>query len=198
MNFSDAVSTEDVAPTVCETFEKHYDLILVVGTSPKGEFKVCSRTLARSNKVFDKMLYGPFLERKPTTGDWVVNLPEDNPSAFQIFLDLVHRFSPAIPQRPAEDTLYHLVSTIHYYNMYDIFQKWGLKSRRKYTTSSSTNSPEALWIAWVFGLENQIENILGNVTNQSKIDSGGRLCFGEKGQPYHLDSHLGEFDLESK
>ncbi|KAL7622676.1 hypothetical protein AAE478_008190 [Parahypoxylon ruwenzoriense] len=100
-------------------YDQHYDLILVVGTAPQVKFGVCSRSLARFNRVFDKMLYGLFLERKPATGEWVVNLPEDNPSAFMIILKLVHGDHLNVPDQPNADTLYHLVATIHYYNIVD-------------------------------------------------------------------------------
>ena len=76
-------------PTVFETYDKHYDLTFLVGMSPTAELKVCSRTMARKLEFFDKMLYGPFSERNPDTGDWVVKLPETNQVCFKTIVNVI-------------------------------------------------------------------------------------------------------------
>lgn len=66
------------------------DLTLVVG-STKTRFLVCYRTLSRSANFWNRCLYGPFKEAKPTSGqDWVVELPDDNPAGMECLLLLVH------------------------------------------------------------------------------------------------------------
>lgn len=68
----------------------HGDLKLIVGDD-KVCFVVCSRALSRSAPVWKTMLYGPFMEGKPTDGrDWKVTLPEDCPDAIEIILNIVH------------------------------------------------------------------------------------------------------------
>ena len=68
------------------------DLILVVGSWPESviEFQVCSRLLARTSGVFESMLYGGFVESKPASGDWRVQLPEDDALGFRLVLDCLH------------------------------------------------------------------------------------------------------------
>lgn len=62
-------------------------------TSPTSttRFRVCWRTLARSSRVFDKMLFGLFVESQPGLGvEWEVKLAGDATSAMNPFLELLH------------------------------------------------------------------------------------------------------------
>jgi len=78
------------------------DLLLHVGTklasvvNPRV-FKVCSAALRRASPVWKFMLFGPFTEAKPAVGDWVVELPEDDPETLKILLGLLHGVFAAIP-----------------------------------------------------------------------------------------------------
>jgi hypothetical protein len=77
------------------------DLLLHVGTKlafvKPCVFKVCSAALRRASPVWKVMLFGPFAEAKPAEGDWVVELPEDNPETLKILLGLLHGVFAAIP-----------------------------------------------------------------------------------------------------
>lgn len=76
------------------------DLTLNVGNpsddpSSSRCFLVCSRTLARISPVFDRMLYGAFAESRgkhTAEAAWTVDLPEDPPFAFTIFVTISHGF----------------------------------------------------------------------------------------------------------
>lgn len=69
------------------------DLTFVVseGKNKKG-FVVCSRTVARASKPLEAMLFGPFLEARPSdpSTPWIVRLPDDDPAAFKIMLNAIH------------------------------------------------------------------------------------------------------------
>lgn len=78
------------------------DLLLHVGTKLASVvnhrvFKVCSAALRRASPVWKVMLFGPFTEAKPAEGDWVVELPEDDPETLKILLGLLHGVFAAIP-----------------------------------------------------------------------------------------------------
>lgn len=76
------------------------DLRLLVGED-KVPFVVCAKTLARSARVWRTMLFGPFKESKrPEEGQglWTVELPEDDPAAFEVVLHLVHAQPHKIPK----------------------------------------------------------------------------------------------------
>lgn len=74
--------------------DKEGDLFLIVGKEldqPKV-FRVHSHSMSRASCVFKAMLYGPFVESKGRQGteDWKVELPEDDPVAFEILLRIIH------------------------------------------------------------------------------------------------------------
>lgn len=74
------------------------DLTLVVGRT-KTRFLVCSKALSRSAPFWKRCLYGPFKEAKPAAGQkWVVEFPEDNPSALKCLLLLVHGLGHEMPE----------------------------------------------------------------------------------------------------
>lgn len=74
------------------------DLTLVVGKT-ETRFLVCSKALSRSAPFWKRCLYGPFKEAKPADGqEWVVEFPEDNPSALKCLLLLVHGLGHMMPK----------------------------------------------------------------------------------------------------
>ncbi|KAI8267569.1 hypothetical protein K4K56_004477 [Colletotrichum sp. SAR 10_98] len=83
-------------PTPSKTFDSKGDLYLVVGirAGDPSTFLVCSKVLARASPVFDKMLFGPFAESRPSTESskqdsaWIVHLPETNRPILRWYLEL--------------------------------------------------------------------------------------------------------------
>ncbi|KAK3987176.1 hypothetical protein QBC44DRAFT_246470, partial [Cladorrhinum sp. PSN332] len=87
------------------------DLILRIGDGLGAEgqaqtFQVCSAALRRSSQVFKSMLnaFGPRKGPKPTNQqeegsdvEWTVNLPEDDPHAFSILLNILHGHVDQVP-----------------------------------------------------------------------------------------------------
>lgn len=86
--------------------DKDGDLTLVVGQTKceRGAsgshihletvaYLICSRTLARSSPVMNAMLLGGFHESRQST----ISLPEDNPKAMKIILDMVHGNFDCVP-----------------------------------------------------------------------------------------------------
>lgn len=59
--------------------------------------KVSSVALAKASRVFKAMLHGGFAESKPSVGEWVVTLPEDNPSSFVLILYTLHGTAGSTP-----------------------------------------------------------------------------------------------------
>ncbi|KAL2266235.1 hypothetical protein VTJ83DRAFT_5587 [Remersonia thermophila] len=75
------------------------DLILRVGKgSAKQQFRVCSSTLRRAAPVWKAMLFGPWRESKPAAGPWIVDLPEDDPKALRVLLDILHSNFATVPE----------------------------------------------------------------------------------------------------
>ncbi|KAI0008354.1 hypothetical protein F4779DRAFT_618677 [Xylariaceae sp. FL0662B] len=178
------------------TFDNHYDMTLTVGSSPKIGFNVCSRALARASKVFERMLYGTFMEQKPTTGDWVVDLPEDKAAVFEIMLGPIHGDFSKVPDDLEFGTIYDLFSAIHYYDMYATFQPWGSTWFRAASRSSVDIIP-MLWVAWVYGSVQGIEKALLDLSKRIKSsEEHGDDCLLD-GSLFELDHHLKEFDIKT-
>lgn len=76
-------------------FGRHSNLQLMVGPS-SVKMQVDANVLRHASKVFDRMLFGPFIESNQTT-DWTVELPEDNPEALAVILHAAHCNFECIP-----------------------------------------------------------------------------------------------------
>ncbi|KAG7114510.1 hypothetical protein HYQ46_011314 [Verticillium longisporum] len=120
-------------------------------------FLVCSRTLARISPVFDRMLYGAFAEsRGKHTADaaWTVDLPEDPPFAFNIFVTISHGFVHKVPRSLSIDELYDLTVLTHYYDVTHILAPWAsrwIASLHEPNPGSPILLAKLLWISWELG-----------------------------------------------
>jgi hypothetical protein len=92
------------------------------------EFTVCSRTLARTSPVFERMLYGRFSEGKHSAGScaegWIVRLPEDKPAPMHVFLSILHGQLDRMPTDLSVDELYDLTMLLHYYDATSVLRPW--------------------------------------------------------------------------
>ncbi|KAK3902861.1 hypothetical protein C8A05DRAFT_15134 [Staphylotrichum tortipilum] len=97
------------------------DLLLRVGTKllyPKPRvFKVCSAALRRASPVWKAMLFGPFTEAKPAHGDWIVELPEDDPDTLMVLLGLLHGVFEVVPPTVSLTVLYGVLIVADKYAM---------------------------------------------------------------------------------
>ncbi|KAK0643934.1 hypothetical protein B0T16DRAFT_460026 [Cercophora newfieldiana] len=77
--------------------------------TPEKDFLVCSNTLRRSSKAWNAMLFGKFAEARPVQGEWTVSLPEDNPAALLVVLDMIHGNHEQVSPRPSLDEMYEIL-----------------------------------------------------------------------------------------
>ncbi|KAK4239774.1 hypothetical protein C8A03DRAFT_13842 [Achaetomium macrosporum] len=109
------------------------DLILRVGsdgTAEMTDFKVCSATLRRVSPVFKAMLFGTWIESKPprhSGRQWMVSLPEDDPSAMRVILHIVHGHFDKVPASSTSYALSDLVVTADKYDMLRCLRPWAAK-----------------------------------------------------------------------
>ncbi|KAF4436195.1 nuclear pore [Fusarium acutatum] len=93
-------------------FDDNGDLWLTVGSVSSSKIlHVDSNALCRASKVFRAMLRGRFSDSKPANSlhRWEVKLPEDNPEAFVVLMDIVHANFDHAPFGPkASRALQHL------------------------------------------------------------------------------------------
>jgi hypothetical protein len=111
-----------------EAIDPDGDLLLVIGAEiyagPADRFRVCSAAMRRACQPWKSMLFGPWHEAKPAHGDWVVQLPEDDPGAMSILLLIVHGRVAEVPERPSLDELQELVQVADKYDLLHILQPW--------------------------------------------------------------------------
>lgn len=136
-------------------FDPRGDVKLCVGETDPATFTACSGALARASPVFERMLFGQFMESKPTTsGDWLVELPEDEPEALSIFLQISHGQFDQVPRAPLIDDLYDLTALSSYYDGTHMLEPWvgrWMSLVEDDTKASKESMSKSLWLAWEFG-----------------------------------------------
>lgn len=122
-----------------------------------AEFLVCSRTLARASPVFDRMLYGPYIEamgNKTDATGWTVALPEDKPAPMQVFLNIAHANFVLVPLILSVDSLYDLAVLTNYYDATPLLLPWigaWMASLAEISQDANEIQYKMLWITWEFG-----------------------------------------------
>ena len=144
-------------------FDRRGDLTLRVGPPDaitSNSFLVCSRTLARTSPVFDRMLYGTFAEAKPTDDadvnpkHWVVDLPADDPAALAILVRIAHGHFNEVPKALPIDVLYSLTTLTHYYDATSALIPWvdtWLAAVDDIWRDADLLMPQFLWVTWELG-----------------------------------------------
>lgn len=133
------------------------DIKLCVGETDPITFTVCSRALARTSPVFERMLYGNFIEaNKPDDGEWIVSLPEDKATAMSLFLRISHGQFDHIPKTISIDDLYDLTVLSNYYDATRILEPWmgrWMSSMEDSEKRTKESMAKCLGIAWEFGFQ---------------------------------------------
>lgn len=171
-------------------FDPDGDLILLVGTALKRH-RVCSKTLSRSSPVFKKMLYGSFVESKPTDeAEWIVKLPEDNTAAMAVFLSIIHGTFYATPKTLPLAKLYTLLTLTEKYDATAFLRPWapGWIDAVK----AQTGDPWLLGIAWELGHINLFHNMMATMAENSTISTkdGTTLLYGSEMPFWKADGTL--------
>lgn len=136
-------------------FDPRGDIKLCVGETDPVTFTACSRALARTSPVFERMLFGSFREsRKSDDKDWVIKLPEDNATALSLFLRISHGQFDLVPRTLSIDDLYDLTVLSNYYDGTHMLEPWIVRwmpSVEDNAKASRTSMAKGIWIAWEFG-----------------------------------------------
>ncbi|KAM0226668.1 hypothetical protein ACHAPO_012167, partial [Fusarium lateritium] len=152
-------------------FDKHGDIKLCVGKTNPATFKACSRALARTSPVFDRMLYGGFIEsKKPDNGEWVVSLPEDKATAMALFLHISHGQFDRIPRTLSIDDLYDLTVLSNYYDGTRMLEPWmgrWMHSIEDNAKQSNETMTKYLWITFEFGFKDSFARMARHMIMES-------------------------------
>ncbi|KXJ85603.1 hypothetical protein Micbo1qcDRAFT_169280 [Microdochium bolleyi] len=121
------------------------------------KFRVCSRTMARSSRVFEKMLFGGFAESKTENGaEWVVQLPDDATITMQPLFELMHSKFDSL-ERPAGersqsdllDKLHSLIVAADKYDCISLLKPFAAQWVKVLTVEHS-NEWRLYRLAWIF------------------------------------------------
>ncbi|GKT40278.1 uncharacterized protein ColSpa_00459 [Colletotrichum spaethianum] len=162
------------------------DLVLRAGQQteePEKSFRVCTSALRRSSQVWKKMLFGPFKESKPAFGTWLVNLPDDDPDALGILLNIIHANFPLVPTAPSLAELYEVFRMANKYDMIPALKPWAnawLEVAESYATTADGRSMAALtYVAWELGQVELHRKMMKELLLYSSIDKDGQMVTGD-------------------
>lgn len=208
------------APTQPMQLDNHGDLLLHVG-APKNDcvksqgFKVCSATMRRTSLVWEKMLFGPWKESKPSNGDWIVNLPGDKPWPTGLLLRIAHGRFAAIPNTLSLSQLCDILIVADKYDVVHLIQPWAnswswvvRNTPKSLTAMDGAQSERVLRLhaAWELGFEDIVAEEMTNFVFNLSLEGlpGGptnRLGAGfysYNDRLFVLDSTLGPHDFMGK
>lgn len=144
-------------------------------------FVVCPRTLSRTSKVFKAMLYGNFVESKPSNKEqeWVVALPEDDPTSLATVLYIIHNKFSLVPDKMTREELYHITILTDKYDMTEVLRPWARAWIEPFDPVSRAvgqkGDEQLLWIAWELGHINLFKKTLGNIQETCTLDEDGKV-----------------------
>ncbi|KAK3400228.1 hypothetical protein B0T20DRAFT_350048 [Sordaria brevicollis] len=178
------------------------DLLIDATANPicSTRFRVCSNALRRQSPVWEKMLFGPWKEAKPTDGSpWIVELPDDPDHSLHIIFDIIHANYEGIPPFPSVIIIYDLMTVAHKYDVVHLTRPW---SSQWSSIASNSILPAAdvvrsLFIAWELGDEHLFALRLEEIALQVEVDLDGRLVYGKDIFLEEVE-HLGPLDVLGK
>lgn len=164
--------------------DRNGNLKLLVG-SGVVPMQVDANALRRASKVFDSMLFGPFIESNQTE-DWTVKLPEDDPEALRIIFHAVHGNFRNMPKDLTTSKLYDITVMADKYAMIDSLEPW-----KKSWTSEMDIDPwqledkketsyydlKELLVLYHLGTSRQFSEALSVLVLKSKTNKNGQLLF---------------------
>lgn len=192
-------------PVELTILDEDGDLTLYVGADtaePERAFRVCSSTLRRASPVWKKMLFGPWVEAKPSTGEWTVSFPEDKPSPLSVLLGIIHgKFDFLIPTWRIASRDFATISDVlvvaDKYDLFDCLRPWAADWLGPVDSDAELTDHEVLQrmhVAWEFGAEQKLTSIITTLifaTSDANIQ--GLLEFSEQYHLHSLPSVLGDF-----
>lgn len=163
--------------TIC--IDPHGDLTLVVGLD-EVRMRVDANVLRRPSKIFNRMLFGPFLESE-RTADWTVKLPEDDPEALKVILNADMGRVPLILELCH---FYRITVMAHKYRMVGLLLPWAptwtstpTDLRNFEMDETSYEDIQRLCVMSYFGTIQQFKPVIINLILKSRTDPGGKLLF---------------------
>lgn len=170
------------------------DLTLVVGArierTEATKFVVESRILARSSPVLKRMVDGKFQESRSSQSvsePWVIELPDDKPSALAVLLQIMHLQFHAIPTALTISRMYDLMVLAEKYDMTRLLKPWSEDWWTSLLDSdeSTKGKLQLMYIAWQLGEEETVQELSLEFTRSGTLGPEGELFI----DGIHIRSH---------
>lgn len=173
-------------PTKTLSFDDDGDLLLRLHLAKRKGFvdmTVSSKHLMLASPVFKAMFRpngfqeGESLRSRDLT---VVDLPDDDPEAFEILMNILHGQSRKVPDQVTLTRLREVTVLADKYQILDplhIYVKQWLPELREQLPTTYTNDTDIfawLTISWVFKLEDEFKSItrIAQLGSVSRLDTG--------------------------
>ncbi|KAI8228112.1 hypothetical protein K4K54_002429 [Colletotrichum sp. SAR 10_86] len=138
------------------------------------QFLVCSRTLARSSSVFDKMLFGPFAEGQ-CGSDRTIDLDDAIEPMFYV-LSIMHCQWARVPRRPTFEELFDLLVFTNKYDMTGILRPWVNRWMPPFERIAGySDMSKMAWVAWEIGAEKIFARAINKAVLQSRVNEEGEV-----------------------
>jgi len=194
-----SVSVSPIPPTIY--LDGDGDLRLRATAEKEGhtqDFVVCSRALMRLSPVFKVLLSGRFEESRPTEGEWIVALPDDDREALLTLLNIIHARFGMVPDKPRLEELYRILCVANKYDMTEAVRPWAgnwAKLAEEAQNDKTGDNPAMLtFVAWELGHEELYAKMVQKFLGECSIDENGRLTT-PKGLCLEDYDHIGPLDL---
>jgi hypothetical protein len=162
------------------------------------DFVVCSRTLARTSPVWKAMLFGGFKESRPTEGEWIISLSNDDSEALLTLLNIIHGKFGMVPDTPRLEELYRILCVANKYDMTEAVRPWAdnwVKLTEELQKEKAGGDPAMLtFVAWELGNQELFAKMVIKLRSECSIDADGRLTT-PNGQCLEDYDHIGPIDL---
>lgn len=151
----------------------------------------------------DAMLFRGFAEsQKAASGDWVVELPEDDPAALCILLYLIHGRIADVPSSLSDERLYSVTVVSDKYDLTHVLRPWARTwidslIRTDPERWLPIDSPSRIWIAWELGHHQMFADHCRKLLYRSSIDADDNLC-DTAGPPLDTYPMLSNLDIVGK
>ncbi|KAK0667806.1 hypothetical protein QBC41DRAFT_347735 [Cercophora samala] len=193
---------EGVAPQTVEDIDEDGDLVLHVGPAAnRNGYRIDSATLRRASEVF-KAWFSRWIDNKPVDGSqWVIDLPDDNPTSFKVLLHIVHgQFEQATNAMAQGDgsMLHELLVLCDKYDMARMIKPWA--SAWLDRTINDTKDKPSYWklvfVAWELGRYDLFTESCQHLIliSERAGDGNGLVAYGRQ----LSDCRLGPSEMEER
>lgn len=172
-------------------FDDKGDIRLVVTEPPSEEssakcytFIVSSKVMSLACDAWNTMLNGQFIEAQSTSGQRKIGLPEDDPRALAILLNIAHLRFDLVPSPISFSLLLKVTVLTDKYDMTRVIRPWATSWIDGLGSQLSVTSPgheEWLWIAWELGNKSKFECLAAHLVKTTRLGKDGK-CTTQSGK----------------